>query len=156
MKVKSILHVDDEAYEVDSISEELAEKGYEVEIFIWPNSAENPNKEGDYSLLPLFAKYDLILLDVIMGSGDLDRVDTDEGYTTGLAFHTQKIEPNFPRKPVFLISALPDGSYQTKARDYAQKHGMPYIQKSGETVTEILRHIASLEVGTEVSGKEER
>ena len=154
MKVKKILHIDDEAYEVDGIREALTEKGFEVEPFAWPDAAEDPAKEGSYTVLPEFGKYDLILLDVIMGPGDLGRIKTDEGYTSGLVFHRKKIVPEFPHKPVFFVSALPDGHFKAKAKAYAQEHGLPYIGKTGEAVNDILRYIMELEAKPEPAGKE--
>ena len=153
MKVRKILHIDDERYEVNGITEALSAEDYEVKVFAWPDDAEDPEQEGKFTELPPFEQYDLILLDVIMGPGDLPRAKTDEGFTTGLVFHETHLTKTNPNLPVFFISALPEGAYKTKARKYAERLGIPYIQKAGDTVSEVLRYIKIYEnegnLGTE-------
>lgn len=154
MTIKKILHIDDEPYEVDGIKDALVEKGFEVDQFAWPEAAENPDKEGSFTVLPEFGEYDLILLDVIMGPGNLGRSKTNQGFTTGLVFHQKIIAPRFARLPVFFVSALPEGPFKTMAREYSRKLGIPYIQKTGETVNDIVRHIRELEAKREAAGRE--
>ena len=147
MTIKRILHIDDERYEVNGIKVALCSKEYEYKVdqFSWPSDAEDPDKEGCFTILPVFTNYDLILLDIIMGPGCFGLGETNKGYTTGLVLHRELIKPKLLHIPVFFISALPDGPFQRKARQYADENKVPFIRKSVDTVTEIVRHIKIIE-----------
>jgi len=155
-KQTKVLYIDDQAFEINGIKEELEEAGLDVTHFTWPLDAECLKEDQVIYALPALDDYEVLIIDIIMGSGDLDYAETRHGYLTGVVLHRERIAPNFGDKKVVFVSALPDGGERATAKKYATACGIPYIQKSDTASEEIIEAIKALIGETGSGGAKER
>lgn len=116
-KQKVILYVEDQPLETRV--KMLEDEGYKVIIATYGTEALNCLKEE---------KIDLILLDIMMPSGDkLNSEDAREGFATGVVF-TRKIksEPELKDIPIIVITANPDRDVE---KELTQLGVLKYFRK---------------------------
>ncbi len=104
MKKKEILYIEDEPYSMEYRIKMLKDKGYNVEIA----------EEVDSALKKLKQKYDLILLDIMMPSGNLPENEVKGGYETGVALIKKIKESTNKNTPILVITANPSSQLRTK------------------------------------------
>lgn len=108
MERKKILYIEDEIYSLKARLQMLRDIGYDVKEAI---DVEFALKESESE------KYDLILLDIMMPPGILDKDEANQGYETGVPL-TKKIKEGINKDtPIIVITANPSTYVKTKLEE---------------------------------------